>query len=398
MSRFGALGSPDNVVRRASWPMASDSDHRPAVLAVARWPVGGIRTYLRDLFAAPALQGYAFVLVAPNEEGLDEYVAGGRLACREWIATGPSIVEMTRAVSAASRHYKPTLVHSHGFLSGVISGLARQLTGFPHLLTVHDLLLDTQFKGLGGWVRHLGLGISLGSPDYIHCVTGDSRDNLLARYPWLTGLRRKTVVIPHGVDTGKIALAPRRELATELGWSPDTVIFGFLGRFMAQKGFRVLMDAMEILKNRGLTPARARVLAVGSGGYLREDRARIAALGLEGFFAFWPYQTDVASILKGIHCLVMPSLWEASGLLAMEAMVAGTPVIGTDCVGLRETLAASPSVRVRANDAVQLSEAIASFVERPDTQAAIQFQREAIQRFSADRSFAALHDLYDRVR
>jgi glycosyltransferase involved in cell wall biosynthesis len=272
------------------------------------------------------------------------------------------------------------------------------LTGFPHLLTVHDVLLDMQFKGLGGRLRHLGLGTSLISPDYIHCVTRDSRDNLLARYPWLTSLVRKTFVVPHGVDTRKICLTARRELATELGCSPGTVIFGFLGRFMAQKGFRVLVDAIEILKVDGLTPARARVLAVGSGGYLREDRARIAALGLEEFFAFWPYQPEVASILKGIHCLVMPSLWEASGLLAMEAMVAGTPVIGSDCVGLRETLVASPSVSVRANDAVQLSEAIASFIERPDRQAAIQFQRVAMERFSADRSFAALQELYDRMR
>ena len=378
--------------------MASDSDVRPVVLTVARWPVGGIRTYLRDLFAAPALQGYAFVLIAPNEDGLDEYVAGGRLACREWIVSGSSIVEMTRAVLAASRQWKPAFVHSHGFQAGVFSGLACQLSGFPHLLTVHDMLLDMQFKGLGGRIRHLGLGISLISPDCIHCVTRDSRDNLLARYPWLTSLERKTFVVPHGVDTRKIWLTARRELATELGCSPDTVIFGFLGRFMAQKGFRVLMDAIEILRIHGLTPARARVLAVGSGGYLREDRARIAALGLEEFFTFWPYQPDVASILKGIHCLVMPSLWEASGLLAMEAMVAGTPVIGSDCVGLRETLAASPAVSVRANDAVQLSEAIASFIERPDRQAAIQFQSTAMERFSADRSFAALHDLYDRMR
>src|SRR5882762_8286465 len=370
--------------------MASDFDVRPVVLAVARWPVGGIRTYLRDLFAAPALQGYAFVLIAPNEDRLDEYVSGGRLACREWIVSGPSIVEMTRAVLGASRQWKPAFVHSHGFLAGAVSGLACQLTGFPHLLTVHDVLMDTQFKGLGGRLRHLGLGTSLISPDYIHCVTRDSRDNLLARYPWLTSLVRKTFVVPHGVDTRKICLTARRELATELGCSPGTVIFGFLGRFMAQKGFRVLVDAIEILKVDGLTPARARVLAVGSGGYLREDRARIAALGLEEFFAFWPYQPEVASILKGIHCLVMPSLWEASGLLAMEAMVAGTPVIGSDCVGLRETLVASPSVSVRANDAVQLSEAIASFIERPDRQAAIQFQRVAMERFSADRSFAEI--------
>jgi len=376
--------------------MTSDSDHRPTVLAVARWPVGGIRTYLRGLFAAPALRDYAFVLVAPNEDALDRYVAAGELAC-EWIASDTSALKMTQAVRTASRRLKPVLVHSHGFVSGVTSGLANLMAGFPHLLTAHDLIFDAQFTGRGGRIGKWALGAGLIPPDCIHCVTSDSRDNLLGCYPWLPGLERKIVVIPHGVDTLKIERAPKRDLGAELGWSSDTVIFGYLGRFMEQKGFHVLIDAVRILKKNGLSPAHARVLAVGSGGYVREDRARIAALGLEEFFTFWPYQPDIASILKGIHCLIMPSLWEASGILAMEAMVAGTPVIGSDCVGLRETLAASPSVQVRANSAAQLSDALASFIARPDSQAATQFQHAAAQRFSADRSFAGLRGLYDRL-
>src|SRR5690349_12066914 len=113
----------------------SESAHKPIVLAVARWPVGGIRTYLRELFAAAALRDYSFVLVAPNEDALDRYVADGQLAC-EWIASGNSIRKMTQAVWAASRRLRPVLVHSHGFVSGVISGLAQSLTGLPHLLTV----------------------------------------------------------------------------------------------------------------------------------------------------------------------------------------------------------------------------------------------------------------------
>src|SRR6185312_2072016 len=129
--------------------MISDSDHRPTVLAVARWPVGGIRTYLRGLFAAPALRDYAFVLVAPNEDALDRYVSAGELAC-EWIASDTSALKMTQAVRTASRRLKPLLVHSHGFVSGVNSGLANLMAGFPHLLTAHDLIFDAQFTGRGG--------------------------------------------------------------------------------------------------------------------------------------------------------------------------------------------------------------------------------------------------------
>jgi glycosyltransferase involved in cell wall biosynthesis len=378
-------------------PVGRDFGGKPVVLTVARWPVGGIRTYLRYLVSAPALLDYDFVLVAPNEDGLDRYVAEGRAPCREWIASGSSIATMNKTVWAAIRKWKPLLVHSHGFLSCAASGLVSRLRGLPHLLTVHDLLLAPQFVGWSGRIRYLTLGVTLSLPDYIHCVTNDSRDNLLTSYSWLMSMKRRLVVIPHGVDTMEIERAPTRDLATELGVSRETVIFGFLGRFMAQKGFRVLVDAVQILKRRGLTPTQARILALGSGGFVREDRAQIAALGLSEFFTFWPSQPDIATILKGIHCLVMPSLWEASGILAMEAMVAGTQVIGTECVGLRETLAASPAVRVRPNDAEQLSDAIGRFVERPDTSAALEFRHEASSRFSANRSFADLRDLYARL-
>ena len=43
-------------------------DERPTILTVVRWPVGGIRTYLRDLFNSAALKDLRFVLVAPNED------------------------------------------------------------------------------------------------------------------------------------------------------------------------------------------------------------------------------------------------------------------------------------------------------------------------------------------
>lgn len=366
------------------------------VLIVARWPVGGIRTYLRDLLAAPALADCEFVLVAPNEEGFDRFLQESNARC-ELVATDSSPVSFIRSISRVARSFDPSFVHSHGFVSGVYAGVSCRMTGYPHLLTVHDVLLDSQFVGFSGRAREFGLGASLGLPDLIHCVTEDSRQNLLTRYRWLRRLDGRAVVIPHGVDVRKIVQAPPRDVATEIGCNSNTVIFGFLGRFMAQKGFRVLMDAIAMLRDQGLTPQQARVLAVGSGGFLREDRARIEGMGLQDFFTFWPYQSDVSSILKGIHCLVMPSLWEASGLLAMEAIVAGTPVIGTSCIGLRETLGGTPAVMLAPGDPVALSRAVSDFIGAPSKAAAMEFQPQALRRFDAHQAFSSLADLYQRM-
>lgn len=371
--------------------------NKPLVLAVARWPVGGIRTYLRDLFGSPPLAGYRFMLVSPDVDTMPEYLASGAYGDVEWIRTEASALSSIRAIAAATRRLRPAFVHSHGFISGALAGVACKLTGAKHLLTVHDVLLDAQFKGFSGRLSELGLGSSLAFPDLVHCVTQDSLDNLTERYPWLRGLKRKTCVIPHGVDVARIVAAPRRDLKAELGLAPETRLLGFLGRFMAQKGFRVLMDALAALKSDGLEPRQLRVLAVGTGGFLREDQERIARMGLGEFFTFWPYQPDISSILKGIDALVMPSLWEASGLLAMEAMVAGTAVIGTSCIGLRETLGGTPAVQVAPGDARALAAALADFLEAPPFSAASVFGGTAEIRFDANRAFAKLGSMYQRI-
>jgi glycosyltransferase involved in cell wall biosynthesis len=370
---------------------------KPRVLVVSRFPVGGIRTYLRDVFTANALRDYDFVLVAPNDEELDQYIRNGQLRC-EWICAPSAHLAMMRTVAEWTRRLRPAFVHSHGFTSGMVSGPPCVLARLGHLLTVHDVLLGTQFAGFSGRMKKTLLGVSLGSPRLIHCVTNDSRDNLLRRYPLRARrLRKKIVVIQHGVDTVRISQATPCNVADRLGCSARTTVFGFLGRFMAQKGFGVLIDALEIAKKNGVMPEDARILAVGSGGFIREDRARISQLGLEDYFVFWPYQPDVSAILKGIHCLVMPSLWEASGLLAMEAMVAGTPVIGTSCIGLRETLADSPSVQVQPGSAEQLADALMRYLKAPHGNAARRFQAEAIARYSAERAFDGLRLLYERM-
>ena len=371
--------------------------HPETILTVARWPVGGIRTYLRDLFAAQVMQGVKFLLIAPNVDRLDLYVQEGHLAGAEWIACDSSVAAMTRTTVAISRARHPAFVHTHGFISGGIGAMSCALARLPHLLTVHDLLLEAQFKGWRGRLRQLLVGASLVSPDLVHCVTRDSSENLIGAYPWVPHLRRKTEVIAHGVDVAKIAAAAPLDLAAALQLDEETVLFGFLGRFMAQKGFRTIIDAVKLLQAGGVAPRHLRVLAVGSGGFIREDRARVSELNLEDYFTFWPYRPDIVPILKGMHCLLMPSLWEASGLLAMEAMVAGVPVIGSECLGLRETLANSPAVRVRPNDAVALRDAMAAFLSHPERAAAGAFQPEAARRFSSERAFTQLHELYQRM-
>jgi glycosyltransferase involved in cell wall biosynthesis len=230
-------------------------------------------------------------------------------------------------------------------------------------------------------------------------VTDDAREN---HFRWLPPLSRsgtKVVSIHHGIDTRRF-VAPHNgnagHLREKFGIPPEAFLIGFLGRFMEQKGFLYLIEALERLLADGSINRPVHLLAVGSGDCLvnyrweldRYPRARAA-------ITFTEFVADVSPVLAEIDLLAMPSLWEACGLLAMEAMCAGVPVLGTDCIGLREVLRGTPSIVVRAADAESLAEGLKQAVNHPWHDAARDFAGEARRRFDVVPAAMKLRDLFD---
>jgi glycosyltransferase involved in cell wall biosynthesis len=208
------------------------------------------------------------------------------------------------------------------------------------------------------------------------------------------------VTIPNGIDVRKYATAAHTEsddLRRRLNLANDTVLFGFLGRFMEQKGFLVLLDALQRLAADALDMP-FHLVAVGSGDYRREYRKEIERRDIGKIVSLLDFTPDVLPILQQLDLLVMPSLWEASPLQPMEAMAAGVPVLGTDCIGLREVLHDTPSRMVRAGDAAALAVGLREALWSPWTAAAREFATEACSRFDNDRSARRLAALYGEMR
>jgi glycosyltransferase involved in cell wall biosynthesis len=166
---------------------------------------------------------------------------------------------------------------------------------------------------------------------------------------------------------------------------------------MPQKGFLVLVDALAAVARQPL-PRPFHLLAVGSGDYVREYRAEISKRPeLAGLITFWEHVPSVAPILRQLDLLVMPSLWEACPILPMEAMVSGVPVLGTDCIGLREVLRDTPAVTVPANNAPALAEALRNELRSPWKDEAVAYVATAQQRFDVRPVGRALINLFDSL-
>lgn len=358
------------------------TDERIHILAVARWPVGGIRTFFRYVYTKFVSNMFRFTFILPE---LSEYQAiiedlQSLNASFVKLAPNPEFKDFLKAIREVHRKDKIDLIHSHGITVGLYSVLPSKLFRIPHLMTVHETFTEKQFPGLKGTFKKMILTGALKFIDCIHCVSDDARNNMLEFLPGLESRSDRIISIRNGIDVERFLTEEKDDFRQELGLEGDTFLIGFFGRFMSPKGFRFLADAMGLLIKKRL-PRKLVVVCFGWGGFVREEQEELKRKGIIGQFRFMPFRKNIAPAIRGLDVVAMPSLWEAYGLLAAEALVAGVPLIGTDCVGLREVLRNTPARVVPAGNAKALAEAIENEMRFPSTEKARRFRETAAQRF-----------------
>lgn len=375
---------------------------RGRILVAMRWPLGGIRTHL--LYNAPVTheRGYRFTFVGPDDASFDTFAATfAHFPDVEFkrVPTRSGSCPLWRRVRRELRTGRYDLLHSHGITAAVQCVAGCFGTRIPHVTTLHDVFRPCHFRGWRGRLKHWLLGRLLRQLTAIVSVGEDVHANLLEYFPSLQRAAPRRVTIPNGIDVRKYAASPftsGEELRQRLQLSPETTLFGFLGRFMEQKGFLVLLDALQQL-GREAAAVSYHLVAVGSGDYKREYQKEIQRRGLGGVVSLLDFTPDVLPTLQQLDLLVIPSLWEASPLQPMEALAAGIPVLGTDCLGLREVLHNTPAQMVRAGDAAALAAGLRDALRAPRTAEAREYAAEACQRFDNDRSARRLVALYDTL-
>ena len=206
-------------------------------------------------------------------------------------------------------------------------------------------------------------------------------------------------MIRNGIDTesfctGEIEV---RRLQEFKGIEADSFVLGYLGRYMPEKGFPVLIRALELLKQWGELPTNLRVLGLGWGAFIREYQAEIGRKALSRYFVFAPFQADVRWVLRQLDLLVIPSLREAFPLVPVEGLVSGTPILASDCMGLREVLKDSPASVSRAGNAQELARAILEKYENPQKKEAEAYVEEARRRFDSRVTALELDKLFDQI-
>lgn len=362
------------------------------VLLIVRWPVGGIRTYLNYMFSnweSPEVELHILTPDIPEVEVLKKQMNSINCVWYKTRSPDPRLKEFISRVNGVLRECRFDLIHAHGFTSGLTIGWRLPFLRCPSIFTSHDVLCEKQFSGVKGALKKIIVSALLNRFSVIHSVSNDAKKNLLNNIPSIS--EKKCCVISNGIDVDRFSNAPTLPLKDMLGISSDIVLLGFFGRFMSQKGFRYLVEAMEKLESK--FPGKYKVVCFGSGGFIREEKAALLKRKLEDLFLFYDFVPDTAPYIKGCDLVVMPSLWEASGLVAMEVLVAGTPLVASDCIGLSEVCYDSPAVLVEPANGVALERGIIETCSKGRAPF-LAFVNTAKARYSINNTRAKLQNIY----
>jgi len=144
---------------------------------------------------------------------------------------------------------------------------------------------------------------------------------------------KRFVVVNNGVPLARFIAAsayPRNQLVATIRESD--VLLCMVGTFSRQKNHLFMIDVMKKLPDNYI------LLLVGEGKLLDSVKERVEEQGLAERVVFLGFRKDVAEILHTIDISVIPSLWEGFGLVAIEAMACGKPIVITDVPGLSDAV------------------------------------------------------------
>jgi D-inositol-3-phosphate glycosyltransferase len=249
------------------------------------------------------------------------------------LALYPYLSEYFQALEAfrLAENRRYDLIHSHYWLSGRLGGWAQKLWNLPHVTTFHTLgevKIQTGIAAHEPRFRMVAEKQIVQTCHRILALTERERDNLIRQYD---APAKNIGVVPCGVNLGLFYPQAKSAARSKLGFNPDDMILLYVGRFEYIKGLKALLEAMTYFGNH----RRLRLVIVGGDDDTTpEFRAMAQAaceLGVDKKVNFIGRidQRNLADYYGAADMLVMPSYSESFGMVGLEALACGRPVVTT---------------------------------------------------------------------
>jgi len=257
-------------------------------------------------------------------------------------AANPALATLGVDLQIAQDVEGADVVHSHTWYANGAGHIASLLHGIPHVVTAHSLepLRPWKAEQLGGgyrvssWIEATAFA---GAAKVIAVSDGMRRD-ILTAYPFLD--ESKVTTVYNGIDLERWHPVEDDELVRSLGIDPTRPSVVFVGRITRQKGLPYLLRAAQQLpKDVQL------ILCAGAPDtpeILEEVKAGVVALTEQRDGVVWIdrllSQYELSAVLTQGTTFVCPSVYEPLGIVNLEAMACGIPVVGTATGGIPEVI------------------------------------------------------------
>ena len=312
------------------------------------------------------------------------------------------VEEVIKFVRREGRQYD--LIHTNYWLSAWVGLELRRRLFFPMIHTYHSL----------GAVKYQ----SVEEPHHtatrrleIEKATLETADCIVATSPQekeylrsLVSSRGNITIIPCGTDINHFGSIGYEQAREKLGFSPEEKVIYYIGRFDPRKGIETLVRAVNESELRGKVPLRLII----AGAYRPDqsdgkEKARIAQiveeLGLSDITEFPGRISDenLPIYFAAADVCVVPSHYEPFGLVPIEAMASGTPVVGSAVGGLNFTVISEETgLLVPPKDEKAFAKAIDRILSDPEwrDQLGEKARKRMESGFSWEGVASQLNDLY----
>lgn len=334
---------------------------------ITRLVRGGAQKVCLDIISA-LKNKYEMTLISGTETGPEgsfwpEFRSAGiNIKSISEIVRGIAPMKDFRALLKLYRFFKkwnPDVVHCHTAKAGVLGCVAARLAGIERIIWSphgHIFSANAQIPQVSGFSMHifywLWKSACFCSNKIIALSNADKNDQVALKL----GPEHKFTVIYNGINI------PTNVQAADLDGHP---VIGMIGRLSTEKGQEYLIRAAGILKTRY---PNIKLLVIGDGPQKPGLESLAHKLDISPNVIFTGMVSDVYPLIRRMDIAILPSLYEAFGLVLLEAMAMKKPVIATRVNGVPEIVAeGSTGLLVPPADAGALVDAVIQLIDNPDS-------------------------------
>ena len=193
-------------------------------------------------------------------------------------------------------------------------------------------------------------------------------------------------VIPYGLKSTSVLPKGKKHYRTV------PIQIGTVSRLVPQKNLPLLLGALKELNS--IRSSHFELTILGTGPLERELRLMSVALGIENVVSWRGQTRDVMSFYRSLDIFVLPSDYEGFGLVLLEAMSQGIPVIARRISAIPEVMGDNHPGLVDSSDPLEMAKKIEEFTNNNIVLNCLEYQYKQLQKFSIGVTQAAHENIY----